>query len=660
MSKIKRVVLYKHGVGHFEREATVTDHGEIRLAFRTEEMNDVLKSLTVYDQGGGIVSSVSYDNKKPVSKLLEDISLDLPEGGGGVEMLGSLRGAEVAVTIGGRTITGLIVGIDLRVSSKDDSVCQRHLLTIFDAQGRLQSFDLEEVSHVALLDQSLQDDIRFLFTTVFSAKKQDAKTLKIFSRGEGERQLDISYVVECPVWKTSYRIALSATESEEKAYLQGWALVDNPQDEDWTDVSLSLVSGLPISFRHDLYSPRYLIRQEVAVERESSAGVVMAEGDLFGGGEEFDFQESAMFCDSEPPAPSAAPMAMMQRAMPAPALAGRGGGGSVKVETVTQKVGQLFEYKIDRPVTVLRNQSALVPIVNGEFKGGKKLLYNESKRAENPFSVVDFKNTTGLTLEGGPVTVFEGDIYAGEAMMDTVTPGEDRMLPYAVALEVEAKTEQEHDTKVIQQTVSHGVWRQQRASYKTTTYRLQNRGDKSRTVVVEHPTSEAELVNTPTPVSETRNYYRFQLELEAEATQSLKVTEKTVHHDSVSFTNSHLGHIFSLISGAGSGPEHSQFVAQLKALLEQERLLTLKAQELTQQLQEKEREQARIRENLRSLGETQEERSLRSRYVHQLDADETEFNLIRSQLAELREQLKESAEAFHKKAQEVSLERVFE
>ena len=655
MSKIKRVVLYKHGVGHFEREATVTDHGEIRLAFRTEEMNDVLKSLTVYDQGGGIVSSVSYDNKKPVSKLLGDISLDLPEGGGSVEMLGSLRGAEVAVTIGARTITGLIVGIDLRTSLKDNSVCQGHLLSVFDEQGRLQSFDLEEVSHVALLDQSLQNDIRFLFTTVFSAKKQDAKTLKIFSRGEGQRQLDISYVVECPVWKTSYRIGLPAGEGEEKAYLQGWALVDNPQDEDWTDVSLSLVSGLPISFRHDLYSPRYLQRQEVAVERESSAGVVMAEGDLFGGSDAF--EDFDMVCESAAPEPSAAPM-MMQRAMPAPPPGVRGGGGSVKVETVTQKVGQLFEYKIDRPVTVLRNQSALVPIVNGDFKGGKKLLYNESKRAENPFSVVDFKNTTGLTLEGGPVTVFEGDIYAGEAMMDTVTPGEDRMLPYSVALEVEAKTEHEHDTKVIRQSVSHGVWRQQRATYKTTTYRLLNRGEKLRTVVVEHPTSEAELVNTPAPLSETRNFWRFELEIEAGATQSLKVTEKTVHHDSVSFTNSPLGHIFSLISG--TEPEKSGLVAELKAILEQERVLTLKVQELTQQVQDKGREQARIRENLRSLGESQEERGLRSRYVQQLDADETEFASIRSQVTELREQLKEITKAFHKKAQEVSLERVFE
>ena len=494
MSKIKRVVLYKHGVGHFERRAEISGDGEVRLAFRAEEMNDVLKSLTVYDSGGGSVSSVSYDNKKPISKLLSDISLNIPSEGGSVPLLASLRGAEVAVSVGSRTVEGQVVGVDTRMSSYRDTICSRELLTLFDEKGRLQTFDLDEVTSVAFRDEELQNDMHFLFATVFSAKKRDAKALKVFSRGEGERTLSISYVVECPVWKTSYRVALSG-EDDSKAFLQGWALVDNPQDEDWKDVELSLVSGLPISFRHDLYSPRYLARREVEVETESSAGPVMTEGALFddaggGGGEDLFMSDLAMDMPVAESAPPPAPMRKM-------AFGGRATSvdkSAAKVETITQKTGQLFEYRIDRPVTVLRNQSALVPIVADEFEGGKKLLYNEAQRAENPYSVVDFKNTTGLTLEGGPVTVYEGEIYAGEAMMDTLAPEEERMLPYAVALEVEVKVDREQHDALVAQSILRGVWTQERAYYASTSYRLVNKGDRAKTVVIEHPISKAELL----------------------------------------------------------------------------------------------------------------------------------------------------------------------
>jgi hypothetical protein len=659
MSKIKRVVLYKHGVGHFERQAEITGDGEVRLAFRTEEMNDVLKSLTVYDNGGGSVSSVSYDNKKPISKLLSDISLDIPSTGGSVELLGNIRGAEVGVTVGSRTVEGQIVGVDRRVAVNQGQPCERHLLTIFDDKGRLQTFDLDEVTNVAFQDEDLQNDMRFLFATVFSAMKQDAKSLKVFSRGEGERTLSISYVVECPVWKTSYRVALPAEESDTQAFLQGWALVDNPQDEDWKDVQLSLVSGLPISFRHDLYSPRYKTRKEVEVETEAAAGPVMTEGDML-----FDclLEEEAggedLFGGGGP-----VPAAGMALSAPAPRMKKRASfadKSAVKVETVTQKTGQLFEYKIDRPVTVLRNQSALVPIVAGDFEGGKTLLYNESQRAENPFSVVDFKNTTGLTLEGGPVTVYEGEIYAGEAMMDTLAPGEERMLPYSVALEVEVKVEREHSTKAVQQTVGMSVWRKKEAHYSVTRYRFVNKGGEPKTVILEHPLSKAELVNTPKPASETRSFWRFQVEIPAGGKETLEITEKMVVEDVMSFTNYRPEQIMIVLDGMASETEKNPLVEELRKLLTSINDINKRHDILKTQKHELVNGQNRIRENLKSLGTTEEERRLRSRYVGQLDTEETRLTEITSQMNTLAASVQAARKTFYDKAKELTLERVYE
>lgn len=665
MSKIKRVILYKHGVGHFEREAEVTGDAEIRLAFRTEEMNDVLKSLTVYDHGGGSVSSVSYDNKKPISKLLADISLDLPSSGGNVSLLSSLRGAEVSVATGSRNVVGQVVGVDQRVSTgQNGDSGQKFYLTVFDDKGRLQTFDLDEVTSVAFLDEALQNDMRFLFSTVFSAKKQDAKALKVFSRGDGDRLVSLSYVVECPVWKTSYRIAVGDEERSERCYLQGWALVDNPQDEDWKDVALSLVSGLPISFRHDLYSPRYLQRKEIEVKREAAAGPVMTEGDFadpFLAAECFEPQMEM----AAPPMPAAAaPVRMM-------AMSPRGGGGAIggvraleksaaKVETIAQKAGQLFEYKIDRPVTVLRNQSALVPIVSSSFEGGKKLLYKETDRAENPFSVVEFKNTTGLTLEGGPVTIYEGDIYAGEAMMDTLSPGEERMLPYAVALDVEVKVERESRQARVEQRINQGTWREKQAFYSTTRYRFANRSGKAQKVIVEHPISQDELVNTPKPLSETRNFWRFGVDLPVEGGETLEITEKRVHTEFLTISHTEPYQILARIKSLDAELGGLPLFDELSKLFQQYSKLQSRISELTAEIQERENGQMRIRENLKSLGSTEEERALRARYVSQLDTDETTLEKLKNELTQTRAAWQKAREDFYAKAAELSLERVFE
>jgi len=656
MSDIKRVVLYKHGVGHFERVAKVNGSSEVKLSFRTEEMNDVLKSLTVYDTGGGSVSSVSYDNKKPVSKLLADISLDIPGAGGQTALLASLRGAEVSVATGSRSITGQVVGVEDRQVHTDSGICHKKILTLFDTEGRLQDFDLDDVRTVQFLDENLQNDMRFLFATVFSSKKQDAKGLKIFSRGEGEREVRISYVVECPVWKTSYRVALPSGE-DTTCHLQGWALVDNPQDEDWSEIELSLVSGLPISFLHDLYSPRYLTRKEIEVEREAAAGPVMAQDDLFG--EAFEPMAEGAF-DGEADLFESAAAPAMARLRSAPVFGGRASGEAVresaaKVETVTQKVGELFEYRIDRPVTVLRNQSALVPIADGEFEGGKKLLYNESQRAENPFSVVDLKNTTGLTLEGGPVTVYEGEIYAGEAMMDTVGPDQERMLPYAVALDVEVKVERDSYQDSVAMNVSGGVWRHKVAYFQTTSYRLVNKGSEARKVIVEHPLSDAELVDTPKPDSETRDYWRFQVSLGEKSHQSLKVTEKRIVEQTEGFGHNSPGHVLFLIQRLGGQVETRPEVEELKGLHKQISTLEEQVRELKKQLTEMSGDQKRIRENLQALGTTEEERLLRTRYAKQLDTEETKLESLKSSIASLQAQLTKLHGEFKEKAESVDI-----
>src|SRR5258708_1880737 len=277
--------------------------------------------------------------------------------------------------------------------------------------------------------------------------------------------------------------------------IQGWAVVDNTQDEDWENVQLSLVAGLPVAFVHDLYTPRYIRRPVVAVREttgvlppEVEEGLMLADE-----GEEEDIEMTSAFSVAAP-RPAMAPMTSSIL------MARRSAVSSTPTQVRERKLGDLFEYEIEHPVTIRRNQSALVPIVLRPFEGRPVLLYNKGSREENPMRCVEFKNTTGLTLEGGPVTVLEGSSYVGEAMLETLKPDEQRLVPYAVELGVFVLDNiDSHEEGVHRVTIRKGVLKTSYREVRQTTYSINNKGDEEHTLYLEYPRDHRDwkLYDTP-------------------------------------------------------------------------------------------------------------------------------------------------------------------
>jgi hypothetical protein len=273
---IRRVVLYKHGVGHFEREGTVTGSQAVALTFKQREVSDVLKSLTVLDRDGGVVSAVGYDSTTPVEQLLAEIALSIPDEGSLVGLLPQLKGARVSVTpTGAGVVFGTLLGIDPLDTATPAGNTRQFRVSLLADGGGVKTFDLFDVE-VQLLDDGIKRDLDFYLKTVLAAKKKDARTFTLLAEGDGERTLAVSYLLEAPVWKATYRILLSEAPLSpggrgvggegDQNLIQGWAVVDNTSDEDWEDVSLTLVAGLPVSFVHDLYTPRFIRRPVVEVK----------------------------------------------------------------------------------------------------------------------------------------------------------------------------------------------------------------------------------------------------------------------------------------------------------------------------------------------------------------------------------------------------------
>jgi hypothetical protein len=459
---IRRVILYSNGVAYIERRGSVSGHAEIDLSFKQSQVDDVLKSMVVLDLGQGRIGAVSYNSSAPPAARLADIPFSVEAGtqnenqGGLAGVLTQLQGAHVIVATASRVAAGAILTVEEGKSQIDASKppAITHALVITSEAGELMSFDLAEVRSVKLMDEGARHDVGEFANATASARRRDAKTIVVTSDGPGSRDMLVSYTIAAPIWKTTYRVVL---DSQGKPFFQGWAIVDNVSEEDWTNVSLALVSGSPVSFIQPIQKPFYRYRPIVPIPDDLKLEPQSYEpgegGGNSGGGEAAgkDKSEAVTVTSRRDSASTLSPRQLYQLpmnnrspnnlALLAPGTAaGFAGDATTLSDVITRpdsgvetaatgsEVGDLFEYRIDQPVTVPRDRSALIPILQTRMDGERVSIYNEANRRDRPMGGMLLKNTSPLTLEDGALTVIDGDAYAGEALMERLKPAEQRLI----------------------------------------------------------------------------------------------------------------------------------------------------------------------------------------------------------------------------------------
>jgi len=435
---VKRVVLYKNGVGYFEHSTRVRGTQDLNIDFTSAQLNDVLKSLTVVDLGEGRITGVRFNSVAPLSERLKSLRLPLGEDATRKDLLEALRGTRVEVRSGPAVTSGKVLSVEMvkRFGAKPEQMEEVLEVTLVTDAGEVRSFELWPGTSLRIADRELSDEVNRYLNLIGSAKAVDLRRLTISAAGTGEREIFVSYISEVPVWKSTYRILLDA-KAGAKPLVQGWAVVDNTVGEDWKDVQLSLVAGAPQSFVQNISQPMYVRRPEVPLP------------------------QSAMLT---PQTHEAAAMPMAAPAAPPPAsmaeIAGGVGGGygegraaaspppgqrkaeesqrldlaerllkAQRVEAEAKGVGDFFEYNLTEKVTIGKNQSALVPILQTRIDAEKVTLWNED--SDQALRALWLHNTSGMTLDAGSFNVLDEGTFAGEGMLDAVRPGEKRLISYA-------------------------------------------------------------------------------------------------------------------------------------------------------------------------------------------------------------------------------------
>ena len=633
---VRRVTLFASGVGAFTHAGTVTGDSEATLRFPAGQVNDLLKSLTLTDLGGGRVGTVTFPSADPLGKTLGSFRLDLRGQPDLAEILRQLRGAEVTVQLTGEQVNGTVLGVEekMRPVGEGGEPVPVVYLNLFTGTA-LRSVALDEVRGITIADEALREDLRRALAAVAEAAGNDKKAISLDFSGEGEREVRFAYVVQQPIWKASYRLVLG---EEGSADVQGWAIVENQTDFDWDGVQLSLVSGRPISFEMDLYEPLYVDRPDVpvptyaAVAPQSYAGGVEREETVALGTAVAEGRPLRAARAASPASP-AADMAEPEAVGEAMAFYNQGAG--VAAAASGGEAGALFEFTVPG-VTLARQSGAMIPIVVGEVEAEPISIYNQSVLADHPLRGAEVTNTTDSHLPPGPVTVFDGNDYQGDARLVDTPPGEDRLLSFGVDQEVTADVTTTGDQSITAGRIVQGVLELTRLNRQTTTYVFDNDADEAKDLLLEHPRRDGwELADTPDPAERTDAVYRFELDVPAEKTGEFAVKlEQTVSQD-LAVLDLDLDTLARL---SQTGAIRQEVRDALASVAEKKRTVARLEDQIEQvngQIDRIAAEQDRIRQNMKAVGEQSE---LFNRLARKLDEQETTIEELQGRRQELQEE----------------------
>jgi len=667
MSKlnVKKVIIFKHGVSYYILEGILKGTGKFELEFKIDEMNDILKSLFVLDTSkNGYISSISYDAALETNQLLKSIMLNIPDRDSFSSLVTQIKGADVILTVGGaKKISGKIMGIEYDEKlSKEEKITEK-LLTLHEDDGMITKYKFSEIRSLEIMNEEIKKDLKFFLDTVIAGKKKDAKKILINCESGGDDEIDrnifVSYIRESPIWKTSYRLIMSKQQAlEQKCLLSGWSLIENTTNQDWEDIELSLVAGMPVSFIYEFYRPIFIQRPVIQPPKVLSARPTEIEEGL----------EMEKFKDYAMAEMAAKPMTMKKRAKakarggpppPAPPAGGFGRYQSVmtdtemydkvksQVKTQTKDLGELFEYNISNPVTIKRKQSALVPILTESIKANRILLYNKNEHDKNPNACLEINNNTKLTLERGPVTIIYDDNLAGEAIIPFLNKGDTRLLNYAVEQAVIINHEQKTENMSVHRvTFGSGYSYEYYYTKMMTTYKIKNKTEEEKELYLDHPkTHEYKIIEKTIDPEETTNYWRFKLTLKPKDAVVFKLTEQRENYSSNYLWNYNkedlLKRVGFYVKHKFIDPDLETKLKEIAGLIQTLNDLRSKQDKLIEERDSMTDEQVRLRENISVLGEDSQSVSLKERYIKKLNTQESRFEVIKKELKSLEKKIEE-------------------
>lgn len=641
---LKRVLLSSGGVGYFEHEANVSGEATLALDVPLDQVDDVLKSIVVFDDKGG-VGTVRLPGREPLEALFRDLPLP-PEALDSVpDLLAALKGSPVTVS-GSRALSGRLIAVEAETVTLPDGAgtTTRHRVSLMTAEG-VQQFLLEEQDAVRLADPALDAAVAVALEGIAAHRVRDRRTLEIEARGNGERTVRVGYVVAAPLWKASYRLTLAGGTGG----LQGWAHLENLSGRAWRGVELTLLAGNPVTFRQALYTAYFVDRPEVPVEVLGRVLPPADEGTVALGAASAQPPAAKMVArpDMAEMALAAAPedRAAMAGGAPSPAPPEVAAGA---VATVREEAATQVMLRVAEPITLDPGQSLTLPVIDASVPAEAVALYSPGVHARHPLAAVRLANATGTGLPPGVLTLYErrdrGTAYVGDARLSTLPADDTRLLSFALDPSIAVDREDRSVRRVVSGAISQGMLRLSMRESERSHYRIESAASEPRRLIIEHPRRPGWELAAGHPDAElAETAYRIPLALGPRATLETDVVLERTVGESYALADFTPDMLVYYADSEGISPAVKQALRQLSTKRAEIETLRQRIATLDDTKTRLVEDQARLREN---LGTVPAESDLHARYLKKLSAQEDEIDKLAVELAGARDALAAAEAAY--------------
>ena len=677
---IRKLTLYKQGIGYFERQGTL-EGMTVSLVVPRGDINDTLKSLHILDRSGGQVLGVDYETPSDKETILNDRPIKLKDRSSMVDLLQSLRGSRVQLRLeDAKELSGRLIGVETSLDPSTNRAAV--LLQDANAPAEIQIISLSKVEGITLQNERASNDVSFFLDVSQTEQSKAAVTIRLSA---GNHDLDISYLAPSPTWRVRYQLV--AGGSNEARFI-GWGIFDNVLDEDLENVSLRLISGRPISFEYDLYDSYVPSRPQVSDDSTAFESV----------SNNLPLAESLSTISHELRSPLTSIsgyVKLLQQGVDGPLsdnqkqflrvietnaqrlaelineLMGlsrmREGGKSRFEYSLQYRAGPLGDlkvsssyfmpmlignaepeyltYEVETPVSVRRKQSAMVPIVDQVIRYQEVCVYNGDKMSNHPLRVWQWQNTTGKALEQGPVTLVKEGQYLGEGLVRFTGVGDESQLPYALEFGIVVNEETKEGPAGISRVQFDSKKRRAVVSrYRITEYGyvLTSHVERETNVYIERRDPNwGDYFEMPDPALTLAGQTRWRIPVPANENTSFTVRIRTIieHEEDVKTWNR------DFVSGlqndglinADGYKKFENLWAEAQQVAETIEQTTGLQAEYNQLLSR----QQQLRENLGALGTSEREAAIRNRILDDLERSEDRRRALEIEIASLNEKTKQ-------------------
>jgi hypothetical protein len=654
---LTRVILSNSGLAQFIHAGSVTGDTVVQLPVRLDQVDDLLKSLTVFDKEGAI-GAASLPGKTPLPELFRDLPFGPEALNSSADLLNALIGTEVEIT-GQVNAKGRVFRVQREQVTlpNNGGTVTRNRLMLMTPNGMTQAM-LEDVQELRFTDPQTRAQIERLLAGLTENRAKDRRVLSLGFRGAGTRDVALSYVVAAPVWKTAYRLVLPKDGS--KARLQGWAVVENLTGGDWKDVDLVLTSGNPVSLRQPLYTALFANRPEVPVS--TGTRVVPRVDDLKD--------------RPAPPAPVAA----------APAAAGRQLEAALRQKRMTRALSvdsdredaakpdipasvadaaqaeegstQLL-YRFPSKVSLVTGHTMMVPFIDREVPVTRIWLYQPDIVATRPLAAVRLVNDGDSGLPAGLVTAFDvatdnSTNFIGDALLPLVPRQAPRLLTFALDTKTQIRRDDRDVVKTTLGKAANGSLTVQTRSKRTIEYEVTAPPDEDREILVEEERIEGWKPAIDQKVEEeTPTRFRHKIVARKGATTKASFVLERLDSETVVLTDQDADDMLTTLQGLqNESPRLKDVVARLSAIVQDINKTKTQREQLGTEREKIVADQARIRSNLQSVGQASD---LGRRYIDTLKSQEDRLAAIAKSDAELEKQINAKEAAAEEVAKQLTL-----